>query len=732
MSGFLTRGGAGGDEREWRALWFAIQEKKTVMEVQRKRVRAATDITFTPLTEEFVKRLCLFQEIHLKMEEDLSAIMLFHSLSRVKFNTLEVESLVIMPLYLPLDGEELNLNFVNNYNFWILKVVKIEVVSHSFAELMVMGLREEDDELTTFSVGQIVSCRMPKKATVLTLVIGSPVWRSLHHLFKKPRELEKVAASPVETSSASLSSSTEVIRRGDHPSPLLATSTEVCLGGIEEAVQEFLPSATSSQPSSLQRRDAPSNKRSFEATSSSSLPSSSSFSEASRAPFSGVAAASRNPYSGFGIISPPSFPTRSDPIMGLNGTSLDHHSGTYSGGGGGDQFVNSYELPAYMLEDSLTHGKTFKDLDNKKRGSGHLKLSADDMAYSLGLVRLLDPLRLQAFLRSYKFSLVDWLTTMTTESDKSHMVTSPFRSTVGFSRTFHFPVHQNKTLLALFLKGVWSPNDWSQGLSLGSFVSVKETPLALGRLASRDGRQKLSLALKGLELMCVVHFDPMFKGMSSSVCEALEDDNCFGQDHHDIFIRYRLETAVSEFFKEIFTHETSTSFPGLFMRNPNECMDLFSEYMLELTVNLPSKEKQPHYHWYSTEGTAQCIRVDRDTSTMLGSRLFPFLSPMQMSSKGGSSNTQNLPLDEASSSMKRASITKPCLWHLAHQLRYNFPGKKEVVKCTRPSCPSDSHQLINRVELKDALESIKDCNWSTKLKTAFTKLFDDNNNKFKC
>jgi hypothetical protein len=151
--------------------------------------------------------------------------------------------------------------------------------------------------------------------------------------FLKPRELEKVPASPVETSSTSLSSSTELIRRGDDPFPLLATSTAVCLGGIEEVVQEFFPSAPSSQPSSLQRRDAPSNKRSFEVTSSSSLPSSSSFSEASRAPFSGVAAASRNPYSGFGIISPPSFPTRSDPIMGLNATSLDHHSGTYSGGG---------------------------------------------------------------------------------------------------------------------------------------------------------------------------------------------------------------------------------------------------------------------------------------------------------------------------------------------------------------------------------------------------------------
>jgi hypothetical protein len=97
--------------------------------------------------------------------------------------------------------------------------------------------------------------------------------------------------------------------------------------------------------------------------------------------------------------------------------------------------------------------------------------------------------------------------------------------------------------------------------------------------------------------MCGVHFDPKFKGMSSSICEALEEDNCFGRESQNIFIRYRLETVVSEFFKEIITQKESTSFPGLFMRNPDECVDLFSEFILEFMVALPSKEKQPHYHW---------------------------------------------------------------------------------------------------------------------------------------
>lgn len=719
------------------------------MSSSRKRILSTVidvnEPAFTPLPEEWMKQICMFQEVHLKSSEDVGSLRLMHSLSRVRFNNLPVGSIVIMPAYFPLEGEMLDVDFINSYNFWLLKVERINVITHSFADLKVLGLREDDPELLTCAVGTVFSCRFPKKSNVLTLVEGSPHWTALAHVIgKKPRSA--VEASRVEeNNSISSASSSELANPSLPADDVTVLPSRIDSSATVQAASDTAPRRPSPAPSLVGNssssapplhpvRSLGERRISFGAASSSTASSSSSpFSGASHTPFSGVVAASHDPYSGSGIIEPPSFFDRSQPLtMGAYGTSLDSsgnaiYDQSYSG------MIPGVNYP-HMPSDALTLGKTFTDLDGCVRRSGIHKLSSDDLVYVLGLVRLLSPLRLTSFLKGYRFNLNKWTNIMTTESDNSHRDSSPFRSIVGYSRTFNFQVHKDKVLLALFLKGDWSPNDWSSGLNLSAFVSSKETPLAVGRSSTRDGRRSLSVALKGLSLMCSIHFDPKFCDMAKDLCEALEADNCFCKDYHDIFVRYRIEIMVSEYFKEIFTHETSILFVGQKMSNPGECVDLFTHFVDEFIVGgLALKEKQPHYLWYSQEGTAQCIRVDYNTLRLLDPLVEPFRSPSDPPS-----NSKGLVYTETSTSKTNRSKSsegvtpenKPCIWFLASQLRYTFPGAKDVVSCTR-NCTPDCHQLLSNIKLEEAIELMKGCNWSVKVKTSFTKLFNDNSKKFK-
>jgi hypothetical protein len=62
--------------------------------------------------------------------------------------------------------------------------------------------------------------------------------------------------------------------------------------------------------------------------------------------------------------------------------------------------------------------------------------------------------------------------------------------------TYTFPVHTDKKLLGKFLFAKFSPNDWSDGLSLASFVMDRQ-PLIVINDATREGRVQLANALKG-------------------------------------------------------------------------------------------------------------------------------------------------------------------------------------------------------------------------------------------
>jgi hypothetical protein len=148
------------------------------------------------------------------------------------------------------------------------------------------------------------------------------------------------------------------------------------------------------------------------------------------------------------------------------------------------------------IQKSITIGKTFKDLDNVERGCGYKSLTSEEIARIRGLLRIASPKRLKSFVEDYQFDLGGWIDAVQYAYDRGYKQTSELWSVRKFPMTYTFPVHTDKKLLSKFLFGKFSPNDWSDGLSLASFVTDRQ-PLIVINDATREGRVQLANALKG-------------------------------------------------------------------------------------------------------------------------------------------------------------------------------------------------------------------------------------------
>jgi hypothetical protein len=204
-----------------------------------------------------------------------------------------------------------------------------------------------------------------------------------------------------------------------------------------------------------------------------------------------------NPFSSFIPVSPAAGPLRS---FGERPRSI-----TSSPMG----FARSVDEQPNQLA-PIAIGKSFYDLNGVERRVGHSKLSHTDIENVMGLIRLVDPLRLSHFARDFKFSLVEWLDQMTSCSGMEFPDDSPFVSTRGFSKTFHLRIHGNPELMSAFLRGLFSPYSWDKR-SLSAFASSSDSPLVVVESSTNEGRRKLAAVVRNIELMCYVHFDPGFK-----------------------------------------------------------------------------------------------------------------------------------------------------------------------------------------------------------------------------
>jgi hypothetical protein len=374
-------------------------------------------------------------------------------------------------------------------------------------------------------------------------------------------------------------------------------------------------------------------------------------------------------------------------------------------------------------------GKSFLDLDGVVRWTGYSDISSKEIQSILGLFRLLSPLRLNVFLCDLHFDVDHWIAELTHLSEKRFDQLSPLRSTSSFSRTLSLPVHKNKTLLVAFIRGEFNPEDWHNGLSLKSFVPTNDTPLVVIDQATRSGRAKLALALRNIQLMLSVHFDPGFASSFEHLCSILEDDCSDFDNCHDIFLRYRLERMIHSYFRDIHRHRHSLVFQSQKMHSIADCILLLELYVSQLRYEIIQECAQPHFKWYSPEGIAQAIRLDPLTYESLKDKR-SFVAPLPVRPSGVPFSERHG--FEPSAPMKvTRSPPDLCLWHLASQLNLNLG--KGLVFCTRdkPPCLPSAHRRVGEVTLVEALSCLRSSKWGIKFTKVLDDLFNSNSNKFK-
>ena len=381
-------------------------------------------------------------------------------------------------------------------------------------------------------------------------------------------------------------------------------------------------------------------------------------------------------------------------------------------------------------------GKVFRDLDGVVRRCGYLKLSPDKLAQAFGFCRLLDEVRADVFLRQWEFLPDRWIAVMESVWDRGYQGNVAMESVSRYPLTFEFPVHMDKVLLEKFLTGVWSPNNWSEGVSLASFISFK-TPLVVINFGSRDGRLLLAKALRGLEIMCSVHFNGLFERAFSSVYTMLEDIKPVCEDFHDIFIRHKLESTIGTFFRDVWQYRCSVEFWMQPMNTPEGCVELLRCYLADFVRGFQTWTPQPHFLWHGSSGAAQNIVVDATTYHDL---LFPHLfkppkkaTPNVVSFSGEAKHTSFPSFERPTGNRARfqgIQNVEPCLWHLASQLGMKLKDGTRA-QCKSKNCdPILHHVPIDQVEFKVAMKVLESKKWSKGSIEKFKELFKSNKRNF--
>jgi hypothetical protein len=267
--------------------------------------------------------------------------------------------------------------------------------------------------------------------------------------------------------------------------------------------------------------------------------------------------------------------------------------------------------------------------------------------------------------------------------------TSPFRSTVGIPATFHLRVHQDKALLFAFIKGAFSPWDWS-GLSLASFMSAGGPRLVVVDIVSSEGRRMLATALENLQLMMTCHFDVAFTSVFKELIDALLTTSVPElRQIHDLVLRYQVEVLIFKFFKDVFTSNRSEMFPECCLKTPAGWAELLRRYVGGFVRGLPNVPQQPHYLFYGSEGNAQNLLLDAGTFGALGLNKPSFRLNMQQAPR----KVVGAPLAhvarpagsrKATASLRAAAIPlghKYCLWNWAEQFGLSTDKGPLVCKC---------------------------------------------------
>jgi hypothetical protein len=147
---------------------------------------------------------------------------------------------------------------------------------------------------------------------------------------------------------------------------------------------------------------------------------------------------------------------------------------------------------------------------------------------------LMDSERIKSLLSDLKFSMDVWLERLSVCSMERVAETSSLRSASSLPLTQSSVVHRDKTLLELFLKSDFSPYDWTK-LTLSVFL-FEEDHLRCFDSPSVNGRRKIMEALENVQLMCSIHFHPVFYDVLGPMVTLFKTNHSALRSYHDEWI----------------------------------------------------------------------------------------------------------------------------------------------------------------------------------------------------
>jgi hypothetical protein len=372
-------------------------------------------------------------------------------------------------------------------------------------------------------------------------------------------------------------------------------------------------------------------------------------------------------------------------------------------------------------DESQKIGKKFYDLDGRGWQPLRSILFTKEIGEILGLLRLMDSERIKSLLSDLKFSMEVWLERLSVCSMERVTETSSLRSASSLPLTQSLVVHKDRTLLELFLKSDFSPYDWTK-LTLSVFL-FEEDHLRCFDSPSVNGRRKIMEALENVQLMCSIHFHPVFYDVLGPMVALFKTNHSALRSYHDIYLKCRIDFLLYNVFHDIKNLEKSHHFPEQRMSSPAECYDLIRLYANEFVediTKLHSTLIQPHFSWYGQEGQSVYVKLDQLTYQGLNGynkKHFP-LSVPKVTGKGVSGGQRR----EGQSAQRSAFV---CVWHVAEQLKLSLP--RGPVKCTK-GC--SSHVPLKEISFGVLMRVMESIQIAEATRVAFSEAFAKNKARF--
>ena len=337
------------------------------------------------------------------------------------------------------------------------------------------------------------------------------------------------------------------------------------------------------------------------------------------------------------------------------------------------------------------------------------------------LFRLLSDDTRERYLDNFKFKVEHWVQSVTAYRLERATRSGHYcgRDLVG--GLFQLPVWSNRDLLSRFVKCEYSAVDWSL-LSIDKFVNPSDPKVYWLDCPTFEGRQALVRAVRNLELMCQVNFDPLFEGAFQSLVELLERSSLGVSQCYDIYLRFRVDCLLVDFFGDVRGRRRSLVFGEQSTRTPEDCVQLLQLYIGSLREVLERPDVfSVQEQWLYGESGARLILMDAETLARLvtpQARIMwrrydsTALAGVDGDGQGRSKRTR---AEMESSEVRGARKPGPCVWFLLSKLGVKKMKSGVVYNCYRPDC-AFQHLPPASFTLDAALGLLDSVKWSGELR----------------